>query len=175
MVYPGIVTQQVISVSSPSYETDEALAWRATQEMGAFQELYNRYQQFIYRYHYARTGDEQVAQDLTSRTFLAAGEQIASYRFSGRVVGWLFRIASRELGDYLDKGEYDFPAELTRAINALPADMAEALALRFFAGLSPSEIGLVMVKSDAVIKMLVYRGLCGVEVHLSSKAGIENV
>jgi len=46
--------------------------------------------------------------------------------------------------------------------------------LRFFAGLNPSEIGQVMVKSDAAVKMLIYRGLCDLKVQLCSKLEIEN-
>jgi DNA-directed RNA polymerase specialized sigma24 family protein len=45
--------------------------------------------------------------------------------------------------------------------------MAEALVLRFFAGLNASEIGQVMTKSDAAIKMLVYTGLRNLEAQLA--------
>jgi len=167
--------QRARMVSSLSYETDEELTWRATQEVGAFQELYHRYKLPVYRYHFARTGNERVAQDLTSQTFLVALECIKSYKFGGRFVSWLFRIANRELGDYLSEWEHSFSNELAQAINALTDDMAEALTLRFFAGLNPSEIGLVMVKSDVAIKMLVYRGLGEFKARLLSKLEIENV
>ena len=41
----------------------------------------------------------------------------------------------------------------------LPADRAEALALRLFAGLSAAEAAQVMGKSEAAVKMLVHRAV----------------
>jgi len=167
-----------------SFESDEELAWRATQEIEAFDELYRRYKLTIYRYHLAQTGNEQVAQDLMSQTFLAAFEGITSYDFRGRFVSWLFSIANTKLGDHLRKWDVSspqFPApgtpdyesmpgrgatfhteinQIARAIDTLTEDKAEALTLRFFAGLNSSEIGQIMDKSDTAVKILVYRGLC---------------
>ena len=165
-------------------EADEELAWRATQEVEAFEELYRRYKLTVYRYHLAKTGSGQVAQDLMSQTFLAAFESITSYDFRGRFVSWLFRIANKILEEHLRRWDFSAPQfttpviqantakpgrgaayptelhEIAKAIDTLPEDKAEALALRFFAGLNSSEIGQIMDKSETAVKILVYRGLC---------------
>jgi DNA-directed RNA polymerase specialized sigma24 family protein len=59
----------------------------------AFTELYHRHLPGIYRYHLARTGHVQEAEDLTAQTFLTALESISSYRGQGRFASWLFGIA----------------------------------------------------------------------------------
>ena len=41
----------------------------------------------------------------------------------------------------------------------LPEERADALSLRFFSDLSLAEVAQVMDKSEAAVKMLVYRGL----------------
>ena len=75
------------SVTSPLIElfsaNDEGLAQAARQDPAAFAELYHRHFTRVYRYHIARTGNITDAQDLTTLTFLAAMEGIASYRGSG--------------------------------------------------------------------------------------------
>ena len=90
-------------------EADEELAWRATQEVEAFEELYRRYKLTVYRYHLAKTGSGQVAQDLMSQTFLAAFESITSYDFRGRFVSWLFRIAHKILEEHLRRWDFSAP------------------------------------------------------------------
>ena len=180
MSYHDLSTQKDMTTGNVSYESDEVLAWRATQEVGAFQELYQRYKLPIYRYHLARTGNERDARDLTSQTFHLAFEGITSYRFGGRLLKWLFGIANQIQGNHFRMGGDRFPlfereaalqeeiGEIANAIDALNDDMAEALVLRFFAGLNASEIGQVMTKSDTAIKMLVYTGLRNLEAQLAS-------
>jgi RNA polymerase sigma factor (sigma-70 family) len=179
-----LTRQQFIARAGLFFQSDEELAWRTLQEEETFGELYRRYRLPVYRYHMAWTGNEQEAQDLTSQTFLAAFECIASYQFGGCFISWFFRLAHQILANHFHKWgdktkpepQVDIPnngsktergttfqieiTEIAREIQSLTEDMAEALTLRFFAGLDPSEIGQVMVKSDATVKMLIYRGLC---------------
>lgn len=189
----GIFRQRLTTAASLPFEPDEELAWRATQEIEAFLELYHRYNLTVYRYFIAWTGNEHAAQELTSQTFLTAYARITSYQLGGRFVKRLFEIAnyirrnhsSRRGEDFLqgsppgipgngiitDAGA-PFPKEISTiawAIGGLTNDMAEALALRFFAGFDTSDIGQIMVKSDAAVKMLVYSGLCDLKDRLSSK------
>jgi RNA polymerase sigma-70 factor (ECF subfamily) len=48
---------------------------------------------------------------------------------------------------------------VARALQALAPDRAEALALRIFGGLDIAEVGEVMGKSEAAVKMLVHRAV----------------
>ena len=170
--------------SSISYETDEELTWRTTQEVEAFHELYRRYALPVYRYHVAWKGNAHTAQSLTSQTFFEAYSKLTAYQLGGLFIKRIFGIA-RDLrsnhswasGDNLRPdtsvgidGERFMPesgmalqvdiSSLARAINQLSDDMAEAFVLRVFAGFDASEIGLIMVKSDVAVKILIYQTLC---------------
>ena len=49
--------------------------------------------------------------------------------------------------------------QIILALRNISRDRAEALVLCFFSGLSTSEAGLVLGKSEAAVKMLISRGL----------------
>jgi RNA polymerase sigma-70 factor (ECF subfamily) len=167
----------------PPTEDDEQLARKAGRSPQVFAELYQRYLTPVYRYHLARTGQEDVAQDLTSQTFLAACEAIGSYRGQGSFKSWLFGIASHKRADYYRRAQPVISLEeaeemtqlepspedtvdshlqmerVSKALQGLPAEQSEALVLRIFTELSAAEIGRMMGKSEAAVKMLVHRGL----------------
>lgn len=162
---------------------DEALARQARGDPQAFAELYGRYVDRVYRFVLIRTGSVPDAQDLTSQTFLAALEGIGTYGGRGSFGGWLFGIARHKLADHYRRRRPDIPlddaedlqdpdpspeemadarlqlARVSRALQSLDAQQAEALALRLFGGLDAAEVGQVMGKSQAAAKMLVHRGL----------------
>jgi RNA polymerase sigma-70 factor (ECF subfamily) len=164
-------------------EDDVTLARRARADPHAFAELYRRYMEPIYRFHLIRTSNVQDAQDLTSQTFLAALESIESYRGQGSFAGWLFGIASHKVADHYRRRHVSasleaieemtdpepYPEEVAatrlqltqvaRALATLAPDQAEALTLRLSGGLSALEVGRIMGRSEAAVKMLVHRGL----------------
>jgi RNA polymerase sigma-70 factor (ECF subfamily) len=92
------------SVTSPLLELfsadDEGLVHVARQDPAAFAELYHRHFIRVYRYHVARTGNIADAQDLTTLTFLAAMEGLASYRGSGTFAAWLMGIARNQMAQH---------------------------------------------------------------------------
>jgi len=163
--------------------TDEVLSRLARTDADAFSELYRRHVAQIYRYHLARTGQLEDAEDLTAQTFMTALESIRNYRGQAAFLSWLFGIASHKLADYYRRRKpttsLEVAAELAenqpsldeitdhrqrmrqvaKALESLAPERAEALVLRLFGGLSAVEAGLVMGKSAAAVKMLVYRGL----------------
>lgn len=163
--------------------SDETLAEHTRQRRAAFGELYQRHFQRVYAYHYARTGSVQDAQDLTTQTFLAALEGIETYRFQGKFAAWLFGIARRRLAlhyrskhpetDLGELNEYPDPLEhpeavvhrrmemerISRALQAISAERADAISLCIFGEMSAEDAGQVLGKSAAAVKMLVYRGL----------------
>jgi RNA polymerase sigma-70 factor, ECF subfamily len=164
-------------------EMDNTLARSACQRPEAFAALYQRHLLKIYRYHLAQTGNVADAQDLTSQTFMAALEGIAGFRGAGSFVAWLMGIARRKCALFFrqrkpevsldvadDQPGSNFPAEqmvgerlqmeqIQRALHTLSPDRSEALALCLFGELSAAEAGRVLGKSEAAVKMLVFRGL----------------
>ena len=74
---------------------EERLVERAQAgEAGAFEEIVRRYEDRIYRFGYRMCGHREDARDVLQDTFLAALRHLPGYRGDGRLVGWLFKIAS---------------------------------------------------------------------------------
>lgn len=166
----------------PSAE-DAQLAHQARTDSEAFAELYRRHVTSVYRYHLAHTGDIKDAEDLTSQTFMAALENIRSYRGTGAYIAWLMGIASRKRALFFRRKKPDLPLDeatdlvfpqvasdhpasprlqregILRALRSLSPERAEALILCFFSELNAAEAGQVLGKSEAAVKMLVSRGL----------------
>ncbi len=162
---------------------DAELARRAASDPDAFSELYQRFLPGVYRYHLARTGQVQEAEDLTAQTFLTALEAIHGFRGQGSFAAWLFGIASHKLADHYRRQRPDLPLELaetvhspnplpedaavqrlemrrvTRVLRLLTPERAEAVVLVLFGGLSMTEAAQTLGKSEAAVKMLVHRGL----------------
>jgi RNA polymerase sigma-70 factor (ECF subfamily) len=162
---------------------DKEVSQLASRESEAFRELYQQHVESVYRYHLARTGSVQDAEDLTAQTFLSALENLHTYQKRSTLVTWLFGIASHKLADFYRHRKENLPFDavsplaedyldleeitdhdlrintVALAMQSLIPERREALILRIFAGLSAWEVGLVMGKSEAAVKMLVHRGL----------------
>ncbi len=117
---PGVTTAG-LAVPSPSPAGDEALpapegdtavAFALVQraqagDADAFGELYDRYVDLVYRYVYYRVASQQLAEDLTSETFLRALRRIGSFTWQGRDVGaWFVTIARNLIADHYKSGRY---------------------------------------------------------------------
>ena len=174
----------LMNIKTPYPAMDDArLAQQARTEPEAFAELYHRHLASVFRYHLAHTGNTKDAEDLTSQTFMAALEGIASYRAMGPYIAWLMGIASRKRLRYFRGSRPEVPLDaalqiptpslptdkaafqrlqldqILGALKHISQDRAEALILCFFSELSFAEAGLVLGKSEAAVKMLISRGL----------------
>jgi len=70
-----------------------------------FAVFYRRHVRPLLAYHYRRTGDAELAADLTAETFAAALDGAHRFRPErGPAVGWLYGIARRQLGHALQRG-----------------------------------------------------------------------
>jgi len=178
---------------------DARLAHQARADSEAFAELYRRHITSVYRYHLAHTGNHKDAEDLTSQTFMAALEGIRSFRGTGSYIAWLMGIASRKRARFFrrsgtkpevpleavlhiptpslptDKAAYQRiqTDQILIAVRTLSRDRAEALVLCFFSGLSMTEAGLVLGKSEAAVKMLISRGLQDLRTRTSLAVEVE--
>jgi RNA polymerase sigma-70 factor (TIGR02952 family) len=74
---------------------------------GAFGEIYDRYVDTVFRSIYFRVGNRELAEDLTSETFLRALKRIGSFTWQGRDLGaWLITIARNLVADHFKSGRY---------------------------------------------------------------------
>jgi RNA polymerase sigma-70 factor (ECF subfamily) len=93
-------------------EAAKAEAWdlvRAAQDgdSSAFGRLYDRYVDVVYRYVLFRLGDRDLAEDVTSETFLRALRRITSVSYQGRDVGaWFVTIARNIILDHVKSSRF---------------------------------------------------------------------
>ena len=160
----------------------------------AFGLLFDHYHLPVYRYIASRVYRPSDAEDLTQLVFVKALEALPRYEARGIPFGgWLFRLARNTVIDHvrtrhehadLDaaRGQIGREAgpdevtvarqeldELAEALAELTDDQREALALRFFAGLSAREAAAVMGRQEGTIRGLQFRAIAT----LRRRLGIE--
>lgn len=67
---------------------------------GPFEQVYDKHVVGIYRFIYARVGNQPDAEDLTAQVFVRAIEQLDTTREPGQVAAWLYRVAHNATADY---------------------------------------------------------------------------
>lgn len=142
------------------------LIQRAQSDPQAFATLYDRYVDRIFSYAYRQTGDEALAQDVTSATFEKALRHLRRYRWQGKIFcAWLYRIARNEAIGLHRKQRLLAPLEwargsspdseqtverrqqadeLNRALANLAGKDREVLTLHFFEELSSAEVAEIL-------------------------------
>jgi len=170
--------------SPPLIDDDVVLVQNARADLTRFSDLYQRHARAVYRYLLVRTGNVQDAQDLTSQTFLAAMESLPRYSNKSPFRAWLFGIARHKLADQYRAHQSvhqevelidDLPDDagdpvalvdlnldierVSRKLQVIAPDRAEALSLRLFAGFEVKEVAALMGKNEAAVRMLIFRGL----------------
>lgn len=163
---------------------DEAIALCARADREAFATLYLRQRDAVFRYLRARLASDDDALELTAVTFERALAAMPRYRSQGGgVTAWLLRIARNAAIDHQRRGrrflsqprlelrvapdpspeEQAIGAEDRRVLRSLLAALSDhqrdAIALRYGAGLTAREIGLVLNKSEASTQKLITRAL----------------
>ena len=71
-----------------------------TTDPGPFERIYERHAVGIYRFVYARVGNQPDAEDLTAQVFVRAVEQLDVERAPGQIAAWLYRVAHNTTADY---------------------------------------------------------------------------
>jgi RNA polymerase sigma factor (sigma-70 family) len=170
--------------------TDEELLAGDPEAFAAF---YRRHVAPLLGYFLRRTGNAELAADLTAETFAAALDGL--HRFDparGPAVGWLYGIARRQLGRAARRGAVEdkarrrlgmAPLELTdeaveriealaasdaatTALAGLPPDQREAVRARILDERDYADIARSTRTSEAVIRKRVSRGLAGLRSRL---------
>jgi RNA polymerase sigma-70 factor (ECF subfamily) len=89
----------------------------------AFGLIYDRYFDTVFRFVYFRVGNRQLAEDLTSDTFLRALKRIGSFTWQGRDLGaWLVTIARNLVADHFKSGRYRLEVTTGEVLDAERAE-----------------------------------------------------
>ena len=150
----------------------------------AFGLIFDHFHLPIYRYIASRVHRPADAEDLTQLVFVKALEALPRYEARGIPFGgWLFRLARNTVIDHVrtrhehadldaavgqpvrDAGPDEMTVarqeldEVAVALASLTDEQRDAIALRFFAGLSAREAAEVMGKQEGTIRGLQFRAI----------------
>ncbi len=160
------------------------------QDEAAFATLYDLHYQRVYTYIYFRVSDQTLAEDLAADVFVRALQAIGKFKYRGvPVAAWLLRIARNLVIDHfrrsgkrqtvaLEDHHPDLitnPAsevenrllreDLIRLMKYLTDDQRDVIILKFFQGMSNSEVAAVLGKPVGAVKSLQHRGLAALRRH----------
>ena len=175
-------------------DSEEHLVQMAKGDAYAFGQLYERYVDRVYSYIFHRVGNQDDAEDLTSRAFQRALVNVGAYVDRGvPFSAWLFRIAHNLVANWhrdqhrrpvvvLDEmlpSHQPLPenaaevaeeeAVLMAAIHSLPTDRQNLLLFKFSEGLSNAEIAHRLGRSEGAVKSLYHRTLLALREELERR------
>lgn len=136
MPYTPVTAQPKLSLVPPTTETLVEHAQAGDTE--AFAQIYDRYLDTVFRYVYFRVDNRQLAEDLTSETFLRALKRIGTFTWQGKDLGaWLVTIARNLVADHYKSSRHrlEVTTDVLSAVGAsgdimFKVDTWDALRLR---------------------------------------------
>lgn len=150
--------------------------------LSAYQTLYVRHLDAIYRYFFFQTKDKFLAEDLGQEVFIKIWKSIDKYdEKKGAFTSWMYRIAHNLLVDYyrgkktltlkegleasytedwlekLDRSEKI--QNVKKALENVSADYKEVIILRFFEDQSVEEVSQIVGKSEENVRVIQHRAI----------------
>lgn len=178
------VDVQARSEQDKDASDDAEQVQRAVEDRRAFEPLYHRYGDRIWRYALQRTGSPAAADDVLSETILGALESLERFDPErGSFASWIFTIASRRISDQQRghrrlwqlinrAGKYEqriMPdplssivtgidaARVRAAVAKLPEPDREIVILRYSADLSTRTIANIVGLTDGAVRVRLHR------------------
>ncbi|MET0820372.1 MAG: sigma-70 family RNA polymerase sigma factor [Aeromicrobium sp.] len=170
----------------------EAMRLRALVDLAkdgdaeAFGQLYDHYVAGVFRFIYYRVGSQQLAEDLTSETFIRGLRAIQRFTWQGKDFGaWLTTIARNLIADHFksSRSRLEIVSEtipegtthatspeqevlslisnemLFDAVGSLPPEQRDCILMRFIQGLSIAQTAAALGRSEGAIKQLQLRAV----------------
>lgn len=181
------------STRGPDHDNDpQASRLRALVDLAkqgdseAFGQLYDHYVTGVFRFIYYRVGSQQLAEDLTSETFVRGLRAINRFNWQGKDFGaWLTTIARNLVADHykssrarleivsdsVPEGDNHAPGPenevlalisnelLFEAVNKLPKEQRDCVLMRFIQGMSIAQTAEVLGRSEGAVKQLQLRAV----------------
>ncbi len=169
-------------------DKDELLLKATTFDREAISEIYDAYQQLIYRYIYRQIGDVDTARDLTSEVFNRFLLALKNGKGpTKQLKPWLYRVAHNTVVDFYRRQQHrnhlpldniplysnEDPVQTTElrmeverirlVLTNLTPHQRQVITLKFFAGLSNQEIAEVMDKPVGAVKALQHRAVAALQ------------
>lgn len=178
MLSEAVVTDQAHNQTNTSdLQEQQAITAIKNGQTEQFVVLYDLYIDKIYRYLFYRVHHKQLAEDLTSQTFLQAFDKIHQYDASKGAFGaWLYRVARNLMIDEMRRkkphdnidNHYDLQDDtnieietdqqlsresIQKLLESLEPDARELITLRLWDDFSYAEIAALTGKTEGALKM----------------------
>lgn len=171
-------------MSTSRHRSASSSAPAIPSDLRDLEQVYAQYLDPIYRCLYARVGNRQDAEDLTSRVFLKAFRQLDLARVEKSILCWLFTVARTVLADHwrqeyrpglwaeLDEllikdtdalGVWDDAEKILRVeeiLGLLPGRYRALLEMRFLRGYTVEETARALGVTSGNVKVIQRRALC---------------
>jgi len=152
----------------------------------AYGQLYDHYVSGVFRFIYYRVSSQQLAEDLTSETFVRGLRAIQRFNWQGKDFGaWLTTIARNLVADHFksSRARLEIVTEtipegrtsvaspeqevlslisnemLFEAVNGLPNEQRDCVLMRFIQGLSIAQTAAALGRSEGAVKQLQLRAV----------------
>lgn len=168
--------------------TEQQLIREAQSNIQAFASLYDHYFPKIYAYCLNRSGSKEIAEDVTSQTFLKSIEAVKTFDFekSARLGPLLYAIAHNYLIDYFKKNnkndsfdDYreetapseelqnaekevevsEMQAHIIDVLNSINERYAQVISLKYYSELNANEIATALNIKSTHVPVLLFRAL----------------
>lgn len=171
-----------------SGDLGEAIAHAQLGDQRAFDAIYERFADALFRYLYARTGESALAEELLGELWVRVVERLPGFRAPAAageaeraLAAWLYRIAHNLAVDSARRRGRNMPLDdgltsddpspderliadderqaVRRAVDLLSADQREVVLMRFFEERSPAEVARLTGRSEGAVKVMQHRAL----------------
>lgn len=174
-------------MNAPARELATLVARAQAGDRNAFDAIYERFADALFRYIYARCGNPTMAEELMGDLWVRVVERLGKFQFppgepDAAFAAWLYRIAHNLVIDaYRRRGDLSMPLleniavqdqspdelaimsdekrELHEALQLLTPDQREVLLLRFFEEMSHAEVARQMGRTEGAVKVMQHRAL----------------
>ncbi|MBI1221514.1 MAG: sigma-70 family RNA polymerase sigma factor [Bacteroidetes bacterium] len=175
-------TDSKYHVDTARVSEESEIILRAKSNPAAFEPLYNRYFEGIYRFVYQRMDDIDTAKDITQMAFIKALEKLNTYEDRGLPFSsWLYRIAYNELTQHfrnnsknrclniddagldelmeeMQEDRYEpYLDKLVDVLSQLEPENEALIEMRFFEKRSFKEIAEILDLTETNAKVRLYR------------------
>jgi RNA polymerase sigma-70 factor (ECF subfamily) len=177
---------------------EDLVAAAKSGDAEAFGRIFDHYHEAVHRYIAARVRRPSDAEDLAQLVFVKALEALPRYEQRGVPFGgWLFRLARNVVIDHIrtSREHVELDAlversdanagpeaqalarqqmdEIAAALAELTDEQRDAIALRFFAGLSAREAAVAMGKQEGTVRGIQFRAIGALRRRLGLEDGAE--
>ncbi len=181
----GLQSGRMKAAKSSANELDDGLIARCLAgDRAAFDNLFNKYQEYVYNIVYGILGKPEEARDVAQEVFLQVYRSLSSFRRGSRFATWLYRIAVNRAVDVARSSKRwswlsidedvrsradtaDGPQQITarhaeqsatqQILMQVPVQHRDVLVLRYYQELSIDEIAEVLGISVAAAKVRLHR------------------